>query len=89
MTIDEAAALLAVCYRHELVDHAFGDAEVSWSRSATEIEPMVATGYFGNSGDEVEVMSDTGTKNHVFRDDVAAQLRCVGLRGLRERNDGR
>lgn len=79
MTIEEAKALLAECTREELRDHAFGDAEVYWSREGEEED--VAVGYFGNESREVVFEAAR------FNGPGADELRYCGKRGRVERND--
>lgn len=89
MTLDEAKTLLSACVRDELVDHAFGDAEVSWMRNGVE----VACGYFGGTGDSVgsyDLITDTEdqkAKRWSFKDADARQLRYLGNSGRHDRND--
>ncbi len=77
MTFEEAKALLSLCERNELRDHAFGDAEVYWDQG----DKNIAEGYFGREIEEVRV---AGTN---FTGKEARELRRVGKTGKIERND--
>lgn len=77
MTLEEAKVFLAGCERGELRDHAFGDAEVWWTKDGAN----VAGGYFGES-------SEVSIDGHgAFRGREADELRSVGKLGAVERND--
>lgn len=77
MEIDEAKELLNGCTRSENRDHAFGDAEVFWTKDGVQ----VAEGYFGNSMQQV--MFDHVT----IQGTTASELRDCGIEGHIERND--
>lgn len=77
MELTAAIILLNTCVRSELRDHAFGDAEVSWTKDGKEI----AGGYFGR---DASVWINDGPS---FKDDEARQLRRCGSEGHVERND--
>lgn len=79
MTLDEAKVLLSGCIRDELRDHAFGDAEVYWSKSGDE----VAHGYFSGKNADVYFVNERDS----FKDDEARQLRNCGHSGRFSRND--
>ena len=84
MTEAEVKALLDTCVRHELVDHAFGDAEVEWFDKQ---EAKVASGYYG--GDRADVLGGDGEYEGKFcyEGREARQFRKCGTLGVRERND--
>lgn len=79
MNVKEAKVILDDCDRHELRDHAFGDMEISWSRSGFE----VAYGYAGGEcgvhlvdgeafeGDDARLLVTCGTLAHIERNDEA------------------
>lgn len=79
MTREEAKELLNGCERHELRDHAFGDAEIFWENKGE----VVAEGYFGASFAEVWIKS-TGVR---FTNDFAWDMRKCGELGETSRND--
>lgn len=79
MDLQEAKELLNGCVRSELQDHAFGDAEVFWSKDGE----AVAGGYFG--GGHADVYAKNGSWN--FNNDDARVLRRCGISGHVERND--
>lgn len=82
MTLDEAKTLLASCTRQQLVDQAFGDAEVYWyDKDGLE----VAGGYFGRSAEVGFSSDDTGRTE--FKGDEAWELRYLGELTISERND--
>lgn len=77
MEIDEMKELLNGCTRSENRDHAFGDAEVYWTKNGVEI----AEGYFSGSVQEVSI-------GHIpVRGTTASELRYCGIEGHIERND--
>lgn len=80
MELDEVIYLLMSSSREELRDHAFGDAEVYWSRNGKAI----AVGYFGStSGVSVTFEGQTTS----FLDKDADRLRYLGTLAKVERND--
>lgn len=86
MTLSEAKELLNSCVREELRDHAFGDAEVFWSKD----EKKVAEGYFngGNAGVWFyDILVSDGTKMASFSGEKARELRECGAKGHISRND--
>ncbi len=80
MTLDEAKKILSECERSELVDHAFGDAEVDWNKDGKEI----AAGYFGGTSESVGFNDADHT---TFMDKEARELRQLGKLVASERND--
>lgn len=78
MDVKEAKAILDECDRDELRDHAFGDREISWTRSGFEVAygfdngkevgvHMVGDASF--EGDEARNLIDCGELAHVERND--------------------
>lgn len=77
MKLEDAKKILNVCIRHELRDHAFGDAEVYWFYGGKEI----AFGYRGRNpevsltpisrfeGNEARELLDCGIEGEVTRND--------------------
>lgn len=78
MDLAETKALLEGATRQQLVDRAFGDAEVYWYRDGA----MIANGYFGRSS-EVFVLSVSQT----FTGKDADALRYCGTLTQSQRND--
>ena len=86
LTLEEAQTLLNGCVREELVDHAFGDAEVFWwdaNKARDEPGAEVANAYFGGSSNSVSFRDGRGS----FQGDDARALRRCGRLGGVERND--
>jgi hypothetical protein len=81
LTFAQVTVLLAGCVRHELVDHAFGDAEVTWMKG----DIRVADGYFGKTK-QVSPSDPTAPKWR-FEGVLAHLLRRLGTAGSYERND--
>ncbi len=78
-TISEAKLVFRDCTREELVDHAFGDAEVYWyDREHNE----VAVGYFGNSDEGVDFFDGSS-----FSGNASCELRYCGDLKRADRND--
>lgn len=78
MEVKEAKAILDDCDRDELRDHAFGDREISWTRSGFEVAYGYDTGkecgvhIVGDTafeGDDARLLIDCGTLAHVERND--------------------
>lgn len=81
-THDEAKALLARSSREQLVDHAFGDAEVYWYLEGQ----MIASGYFGRTASvDFEASEDHAATE--FTGEQAHNLRYCGTLTKSERND--
>lgn len=80
MDIEEAKNLLNGAVRHELRDHAFGDAELFWELDGEE----VGSGYFGSGHASVTISTE---EYHNFEGDDARELRKCGTLGDVERND--
>jgi hypothetical protein len=85
MSFDDARAFLTACFRDELVDHAFGDAEIGW-HDADRRE--VATGYIGNSSQSVSIRETPRFAASRFVAEEARELRGEGMLVRHERNDG-
>jgi hypothetical protein len=88
MTLEQAKALLEVCVRNELRDHAFGDREIDWQDPrllALGQNAVIATGYFGSRGGEVEIHAEGGRKTWYGND--ADELVGCGILGRISRND--
>lgn len=90
LSFDEAMQRLAGSKKHELLDHAFGDAEVSWYDSAIDSDATdneIAFGYFNGTISEVTVVTTVGVSSGTkFDGDQARQLREQGTPTI-DRND--
>ncbi len=90
LTFAQITQLLAHSVRHELVDHAFGDAEVRWETPTGE---LIADGYFGSSGNSVcspSLTTDSDeqkSRSWKYEGHLARLLRKLGTMGRYERND--
>lgn len=83
LSFDTVKLILSDCVREELRDHAFGDAEVFWSKNGKEI----AEGYFGGGGASVWLPGPGQSTLATFSDMEARHLRQCGTTGHIERND--
>lgn len=81
-TLSEAKLRLETANREQLVDHAFGDAEVYWFINGTS----AASGYFGRTA-EVYLDETPEREGTEFTGDEASQLRYCGTLTRSERND--
>lgn len=81
-TLDEARARLTDAKREQLVDHAFGDAEVYWFVNGQ----TAASGYFGRTA-SVGLDATADRDETEFTGDDARALRYLGELTLSERND--
>lgn len=84
MSLTDARAFLEGCLRHELVDHAFGDAEVGWQNAAGE---QVASAYFGNSSNSLGINETEQFVASEFSGEDARSLQHAGTLAKRDRND--
>lgn len=83
MNLKEAGELLDGATREELRDHAFGDAEVFWTKDGIEI----ANGFFGGGSANVYFKAEEGEAGVTFEGNEARELREKGdLVGV-SRND--
>lgn len=88
MDLSDAQKFLGGTIRHELRDHAFGDAEVFWTKDDKE----VAGGYFGGGNASVWIrdkeLDQTMQEPAMhFDGEAARELRKCGTVGHIERND--
>ena len=79
MNLTQASKLLVESHRSELVDHAFGDAEVYWEDDKGR---EIAEGYFGRNSQGVDFV-DGGS----FSSNDAMTLRDLGILVASKRND--